>query len=103
MADFEWQSGWPELDELVAALRRAGEPAVADLLVDAVRAGATGSEVLGSLGVVLRDHHALRARLGDADRQAWDAVMAAVRRAYPGSRLGDWLAWLTRRTRLARS
>jgi len=69
---------------------------VADLLVDAVRAGATSTEILGGVGVVLREHRALRSGLSDSAASAWDAVMADVHRAFPGSSLADWIARLSR-------
>ena len=85
MTDAELQSWWPDLATVVAELRRTDRPAVADLLVDAVRA------------VVLRNHCALRSQLGDSAVRAWDAVLAEVFRAFPGSRLAHWFARLTRR------
>jgi len=97
VTDDELQTWWPELETLVAELRRADRPAVADLLVDAVRAGATSGEILDGIGVVLRDHRALRSQLSDSGASAWDAVAADVYRAYPGSRLGHWLARTRRR------
>lgn len=97
MTDAELQSWWPDLGAVVAELRRSDRPAVADLLVDAVRAGATSGEILDGVGGVLREHRGLRSKLSDSAASAWDAVMADVRRAYPGSRLGHWLGRLTRR------
>lgn len=99
MTDAELHGWWPDLGVVVAELRRADQPAVADLLVDAVRAGSTASEIVGGVGVVLRDHRALRSRLGDPAVAAWDAVMADVRRAFPGSRFGQWFARFTVRFR----
>jgi len=97
VTDDELQKWWPDFGTLVVELRRANRPAVADLLVDAVLAGATSSEILGGIGVVLRDHRALRSKLSDSAASAWDAVMADVYRAFPGSRLAQWFARLTRR------
>lgn len=97
MTDAELQTWWPELGTVVTELRRIDRPAVADLLVDAVRAGATSGEILGGIGAVLRDHRALRSQLGDSAASAWDAVMADVYRAFPGSRLAQWFARLSRR------
>lgn len=97
MTDAELQAWWPDLGTVVAELRRTDQPAVADLLIDAVRAGATSSEILGGVGVVLRDHRALRSQLSDSAASAWDAVLADVYRAFPGSRLAHWFARLTRR------
>lgn len=99
MTDAELQAWSPALGTVVAELRGAGHPAVADRLVDAVRAGATSGEILDGIGVVLREHRALRSRLGESGASAWDAVMADVHRAFPGSSLGHWLARLTRRSR----
>jgi hypothetical protein len=70
---------------------------VADLLVDAIRAGATSGEILGGIGVVLCNHRALRSQLSDPATSAWDAVMADVYRAFPGSRFGRWITELTSR------
>lgn len=97
MTDAELQEWWPDLGTVAAELRRIDQSAVADLLVNAVRAGATSGEILDGIGVVLRDHRNLRSQLSDSAVKAWDAVIADVHRAYPGSRLGHWLAWLLRR------
>ena len=97
MTDAELQTWWPDLGTVVAELRRNDQIAVADLLVDAVRAGSTSSEILGGVGVVLRDHRALRYRLSRHAARAWDAVIADVYRAYPLSRLAQWIARLIRR------
>ena len=77
MTDAELQTWWPDLATVVAELRRIGQPAVADLLVDAVRAGATSSEILGGVGAVLRSHRALRSRLSDSAATAWDCVISS--------------------------
>ena len=79
---------------VAAELRRTDQPAVADLLVNAVLGGATSSEILGGVGVVLRDHRKLRSRLSDSARSAWDAVMGDVNRAFPGSAVTYWIARL---------
>ena len=97
MTDVELQAWWPDLGTVVAELRRADQPGVADVLVAAVRAGATSGEILDGVGVVLRENSALRSQLSSSGASAWDAVLADVYRAYPGSRLGHWLARLTRR------
>ncbi len=77
-------------------LRRIGESAVADRLVDAVIAGATGSEIIGEVGLVLREHRKLRSRLCDTARDSWDSVKDDVFRANHGTcGLGHWLARLT--------
>jgi hypothetical protein len=70
---------------------------VADLLVGAVRAGATSGEILGGVGTVLHAHRALRSRLSRPAALAWGAVMRDVYRASPGSRLTHWLARVTGR------
>jgi len=89
--DNELDRWWPDLGTVAAELRRAGAPAAADSLVEAVRAGATSSEILGAVGKVLREHRALRARLGDSAARAWDAVMADVEKAFPGAKPLQWL------------
>ena len=97
MTDAELRTWWPDLATVVAELRRTDQPAVADLLVDAVRAGATSGEILDGIGVVLRDHRTLRSQLSDSAASAWDAVMADVSRAFPGARLAQWFARLISR------
>ena len=97
MTGTDLSKSWPELGNLAAELRRVDQALVADRLIAAVRAGSTSGEVFDGVGVVLRDHRTLRSRLGDAGARAWDAVMADVNRAYPGSRIGHWLARLVRR------
>jgi hypothetical protein len=72
VTDTELQNWWPDLGTVVAALRQAGR---------------------GDCGV-LRDARILRSRLDEPARPAWDAVMADVRRASPGSALGHWLGRL---------
>lgn len=95
MTDAELQKWWPDLGTVVAELRRAGQPAVANLLVDAIRAGATSGEILDGVGVVLRDHRELRSRLGDSGTRAWGAVMADVDRGHAPSGLGSGIIkWL---------
>ena len=93
MKDEELHAWWPDLGNLVAELRRAGQSEAADRLAEAAAAGGTSGEILSDVGVVLRDHRALRSRLGAAGTGSWDAVMADVDRAYPGTR---WSRWLTR-------
>lgn len=97
MTDIELQTWWPDLGTVVAELRRVNQPAVADLLVDAVRAGATSGEIIDGVAVVLRDHHELRCRLNALGMAAWDAVMADAHRAYPGSRFSHWMARIINR------
>lgn len=97
MTDAELQTWWPDLATVVAELRRTGHPDVADLLVATVGAAATSGEILDGIGVLLREHRALRTGLSDPAASAWDAVLADVRRAYPGASLGHWIARLMRR------
>ena len=92
MTDAELQKWWPALGTVVVGLRGADRSAVADLLVGAVRAGSTSGEILDGVGVVLRDHRALRSQLGAAGARAWDAVLADVHRSDPLSRLALWFA-----------
>lgn len=89
--DSELDRWWPDLGTVAAELRRAGQPAASDALVDAVRAGATSGEILGAVGKVMREHRALRAQLGDSAARAWDAVMADVEKAFPGAKPLQWL------------
>lgn len=84
----------PELQTLARALCRAGRPEVATQLEDAELGGATGSEILGRIGEVLREHARLRAALDAEGQRAWDALTDAVERAWPGFRLRSWFARL---------
>jgi len=97
MTDAELRQWWPAFGALVADLRRADGAPVVERLVDAARAGATSSEILGLIGVVLREHRGFRSRLDDSGRIAWDAVMADVDRPYPLRRLAEWLQRLAGR------
>ena len=97
VTDRELQEWWPDLGTVVADLRRIRQDSVAEALLDAVRGGATSSEILGEVGVVLRENSVLRAALSDNAQCAWDGAMADVHRAFAGSRLADWLARLTKR------
>ncbi len=97
MTDAELKAWWPDLGAVVAELRQSNESGVADMLVDAVRSGATSGEILDGVGVVLREHRALHSHLSPAAAAAWDSVMADLNRAYPGSRIGHWFARLMRR------
>ncbi len=99
MTDAELKIWWPDLGTLVTELRQNDQSGVADMLVDAVRAGATSGEILDGIGVVLRHHHSLRSQLSAHSAVAWDAVMGDLDRAYPGSRIGNWFARLMRRSR----
>lgn len=80
------------MEVLQAALREVGHAQAADALDHAERGGSTSTEILGDIGRVLHQHHALRAHLDAAGRTAWDALLLAVYRAYPGLRLRHWLA-----------
>lgn len=95
MSDDELHKRWPELGTVEADLRRIGQPAVADMLVDAASARLGSSDVVGSVGIVLRNHSALRARLSENAVTAWDVIMADVSRAFNRSRFAQWLASLT--------
>jgi hypothetical protein len=96
VTDAELKTWWPALGVVVAALRHSNQSTVADLLIDAVSAGETSSEILDGVGVALRQHGALRSTLDEPAVQAWNAVLAEVHRAFPGSGLVDWLVGLTR-------
>jgi len=98
MTDAELKAWWPDLGTVVEELRKSDQPAVADLLVNAVRAGATSGEILDNIGSVLREYRLLRSKLSAPAASAWDAVMADVYRAYPGLRIAHWFARLTRRS-----
>ncbi len=97
MKDAELQRWWPDLGTVVAELRRIERSDVADRLLDAVRGGATSSEILGNIGIALRDYRALYSQISESAAAAWDAVMAKVNRDYPGGRLAHWLTRLRRR------
>lgn len=97
MSDAQLQQWWPELQTVIVELRRTNHAEVADLLINAVEAGATSGEILDAVGRVLNDHRALCSQLSESAAGAWDAVLADVHRAYPGSRLGHWLARLIKR------
>ena len=97
MKDAELHRWWPDLGTVAAELRRIERSDVADRLLDAVRGGATSSEILGGIGIVLREQRALYSQISESAAVAWDAVMADVNRAYPGGRLTHWLTRLRRR------
>jgi hypothetical protein len=92
MTDDELERWWPDLAAVVAELRRAAEPAVADALLEAVGAGSTSGEILGGVGAILRARRALRSGLGETAARAWDAVMADVERAFPAAKPLNWIA-----------
>lgn len=95
MTDRDLEEWWPDLGTVVIELRRNGQASVADLLVDAVGAGVTSTEVLGAVGLILRRNIGSRAALSDVAKRAWDAVISDVHRAWPGYLLRYWLARLT--------
>ena len=92
MTDAELRNWWPDLGAVVSELRASGHAAAADELIDAVRGGATSSEILGRVGVVMRDRRPLRSRLSPPAVKAWDAVLADVFNAWPGLRFWHWWA-----------
>lgn len=97
VTDRELQEWWPDLGAVVGDLRRIKQNSAAESLLDAVRGGATSSEILGEVGAVLRNHSPLRAALSEPAQRAWDGAMKDVHRAFPGSQLAEWLARLTGR------
>lgn len=82
---------WPEYALVTDALRRVGRAEIADALRDAVRGGATGTEILGRVGLVLRAHDAERARLDADGKHAWDAMVHAVNESRPLPALAYWI------------
>jgi len=96
MTDDELKKCWPELGIVVAELRRIGQVDVADKLVNAFLSGTASSEIVGHIGLLLRDHYTLRPQLSDSTLNAWDAIMADVSRAFRGSKFAQWLARLSR-------
>lgn len=91
MTDDELEDYWPELGVLVKELRRINQPAVADNLVSAFLTGSSSSEVVGGIGIILRDHRDLRPQLGDPAIAAWDAIMDNVGRILRESKFAQWL------------
>lgn len=92
MTDAELRAWWPDLGLVVTELRRLDHADEAGRLHDAVAAGATSSEILGSVGVVLLHARALRSQLDIQSRASWDRVMANINRAYPPTfRFNHWL------------
>ena len=90
---------WPALAGVIADVRRVGADSVAHTLEHVVTMGSTSGEILASLGQVLRIHQTLRAQLLPLAQAQWDAVLAEVHSAYPGSSLRDWLAALAAKFR----
>jgi hypothetical protein len=104
MTDAELLSWWPDLGHVVMELRRLNHRDVADRLLDAVAAGATSSEILGSVGLVLLRSGNLRSELTRRNRTSWDRVMADINHAYPPNfRFNHWLAQFDRNIRWPRS
>ena len=83
MTDHELQTWWPDLGVVVAELRHLNHADQADRLLDAVAAGATSSEILGLIGIVLVHSRALRSELDSQTKASWDRVMNDINRAYP--------------------
>ena len=90
MTDDELNRWWPDLAIVVAEFRRADQSDAADRLLDAVRIATTSSEILGGVGLVLRERRAFRAGLGEAAARSWDAVMADVEKAFPSAKPVQW-------------
>lgn len=104
MTDAELVSWWPDLGHVVIELRRLNHPDVADCLLDAVAAGATSGEILGSVGLVLLRAGNLRSELTRQNKTSWDRVMVDINRAYPPNfRFNHWLARLDRSVEWPRS
>jgi len=91
MTDDELQNCWPELGTVVKELRRVSRSDVADKLIEAFLAGSSSSEIVGGIGLILRDHRDLRPQLSDAAISAWDAVMDNVARILRESKFAQWL------------
>ena len=98
MTDDELQNCWPELGALVKELRRINQAAVADKLVEAFLAGSSSSEIVGKIGLILRDHRDLRPQLSDGAIAAWDAIMDNVARILRESKFAQWLERLAGQT-----
>jgi hypothetical protein len=94
--DAERKTWRPDLGTPAAGLRRIDRSEVADLLADAVRAGATSSEILSDIGIVLYDHRSLYSQISKSAATGWDAVRADVSCAYPGGRVAPWFTRLRR-------
>lgn len=93
MTDAELVSWWPDLGQVVMELRRLNHSAEADHLLDAVAAGATSTEILGSVGLILLRSGNLRSELTRQNKASWDRVMADINNAYPPNfRFNNWLA-----------
>jgi hypothetical protein len=87
---------WPPYAIVTDGLRRIGRDDVADALRDAVQGGATGTEIIGRVGLVLRAHDRQRALLAPDEKRAWDEMMHGVNRLNPLSALAYWILRLLR-------
>ena len=85
---------WPELLIIAADLRRIGQPAVADMLIDAARAGSDANDAVDRVGIVLRDHCAMRPQLSCHGINAWESIMTEVSRAFRRSKFAQWISSL---------
>jgi hypothetical protein len=92
---------WPDLAVVMEALRAAGRDGVADELMDAMRGGATSTEILGRIGLVLDRHGGRFSGLDGPARAAAKRVEATVEGAFPGSGLRRRLRRLLRFGRTA--
>lgn len=95
------KEGGSDLDLLVSELRRSGGEDAAGQLVDAVQGGATSTEILGRVGLVLHAHRSRRKCLSAEGAAAWDAVSADVDRAFPGWRVYHFLRRFSLRKKLS--
>ncbi len=91
------QEWWPDLGTVVADLRRIHQNGLAELLLDAIRGGATSSEILGEVGVVLRNHSPLRAALSEPATPPWRTSIALSQvpvwqNGSTGSQSAEWEA-----------
>lgn len=95
MTDADLRAWWPDLGLVVTELRRLNHTDEAGRLLNAVAAGATSSEILGLVGIVLLHSRALRSELNSQVRASWDRVMTDIDRAYPPTfRFNHWLTEL---------
>lgn len=97
MVSDAFRKWWPDLGAVVDGLRFIKRDDVAERVMDAVRASAMGSEALGNVGSVLREHDAVRGQLHAAGKRSWDSVMADVYRGNPLCALRYRLVRLVRR------
>lgn len=83
MTDADLASWWPDLGQVVVELRRLNHHDEADRLLDAVATGATSTEILGAVGLILLQSGNLRSGFTRQNKTSWDRVMADVNCAYP--------------------